>query len=566
MGAVIHRNQGLFFALPALALMATLILYPLAYTGWLSVTTDRGGFVGVENFATMIDDSVTALALRNTAVYVGFSVALQVSLGAAVGILLNQRFRGRALVRSIVLIPWVVPAIVTATNWAWMFHTEFGIVNYMLTKMGVIAAPVGWLTTRATVLPALIAVNVWQMAPFVAVMVLAGLQTIPEAVYEAARIDGAAFRHEVRYVMLPHLRPVLLAVTLLLTDLGLQRHHHHLHHDPRRPGQPIADHADPDLQARVRVRPLQPGGSALDHAVRVPRHPHRHLPPCLPTARGAMKRIGTIVRGVRPVYPLAALLVLVVPLPVRVDGAVVDQGAPRALHGAADLDPGGADPRELPEGGVRLDDPALLPQQRDHLARLDADRARLRDPAAYGFARFRFRGRRLGQACILAGQLLPTAAIIVPLFIVMRVLGLVNTYAGLILVYLILTLPLSVWMLTGYFRAIPFELEEAAIIDGASRLGVLFRITFPLSLPGVVAMLIYSFVTTWNEFIFALCFALDSRVKTLPIGLAEFSTEFNTDWGAVMAASMVMTIPVLIMFFAMQRLFVGGLTSGATQG
>jgi multiple sugar transport system permease protein len=103
-GAVIQRNQGLVFALPALALMATLILYPLVYTGWLSVTTDRGSFVGVENFATMVDDSVTALALRNTAVYVGFSVALQVLLGAAVGILLNQRFRGRAVVRSIVLV------------------------------------------------------------------------------------------------------------------------------------------------------------------------------------------------------------------------------------------------------------------------------------------------------------------------------------------------------------------------------------------------------------------------------------------------------------------------------
>jgi multiple sugar transport system permease protein len=219
-GAVVQRNQGLLFALPALALMATLILYPLAYTGWLSVTAERGGFVGVENFRTMIDDSVTALALRNTAVYVSLSVALQVSLGAAVGILLNQRFRGRAVVRSIVLIPWVVPAIVTATNWGWMLHTEFGIVNYMLTQAGAIPAPVGWLTDRRTVLPALIAVNVWKMFPFVAIMVLAGLQAVPQSVYEAARMDGAAFRHEVRYVMLPHLRPVLLSVTLLLTIWG----------------------------------------------------------------------------------------------------------------------------------------------------------------------------------------------------------------------------------------------------------------------------------------------------------------------------------------------------------
>ena len=153
-----------------------------------------------------------------------------------------------------------------------------------------------------------------------------------------------------------------------------------------------------------------------------------------------------------------------------------------------------------------------------------------------------------------------------PLFITLRYLGLVNTYWGLILVYMIITLPLSVWMLTSYMKGIPVELEEAATIDGASRLGVLFRITLPLAMPGLIAVIVYSFVTCWNEFIFALCFATDSSVKTLPIGLAEFSTEFNTDWGGVMAASMVMTVPVVLLFLAFQKLFVGGLTAGATKG
>lgn len=186
--------------------------------------------------------------------------------------------------------------------------------------------------------------------------------------------------------------------------------------------------------------------------------------------------------------------------------------------------------------------------------------------AAYGFARFDFRGKRASQAFVLAGQLLPTAAIVVPLFVTLRVLGLVNTYLGLILVYMILTLPLGVWMLTSYFRAVPVELEEAAIMDGASRLGVLFRITLPLSMPGVVAVIVYAFVTTWNEFIFALVFAHDSRVKTLPIGIAEFTAEFNTDWGAVMAASLIMTLPIVVVFLALQRFFVDGLAAGAVKG
>ncbi|WP_180900533.1 carbohydrate ABC transporter permease [Martelella soudanensis] len=186
--------------------------------------------------------------------------------------------------------------------------------------------------------------------------------------------------------------------------------------------------------------------------------------------------------------------------------------------------------------------------------------------ASYGFARFNFKGKTYYQSFVLIGQLLPTAAIIVPLFVTLRYLGLVNTYLGLILVYLIITLPLSVWMLTSYFKAIPVDLEEAAIIDGTSRMGVLFRITLPLSVPGLVAVAVYAFVTTWNEFIFALCFATDSSVKTLPIGLAEFTTEFNTDWGAVMAASMIMTVPIAVLFLSMQRLFVGGIMAGATKG
>ena len=129
-----------------------------------------------------------------------------------------------------------------------------------------------------------------------------------------------------------------------------------------------------------------------------------------------------------------------------------------------------------------------------------------------------------------------------------------------------ITPPSAGWMLASYFKSILVELEEAAIIDGASRLDCLFRITLALSLPGLMSVVVYSFVTTWNEFIFALCFSIDASVKTLPIGLTEFSTEFNTNWGAVMAASVVMMLPVALLFLSMQKLFVGGLMAGATKG
>lgn len=187
-------------------------------------------------------------------------------------------------------------------------------------------------------------------------------------------------------------------------------------------------------------------------------------------------------------------------------------------------------------------------------------------PAAYGFARFDFRGKSLWQTFVLVSHLLPTAALIVPLYVMLGNIGQLNTLLGLILVYLVLTLPLSIWMLTGYFKSIPVELEEAAIIDGASRIGILLRIMLPLSIPGIVVIVLYAFVATWNEFILALSFATDTRVKTLPIGLAEFSTEYDVDWGAIMAASVIMTLPIAALFFGLQRLFVGGLMSGAMKG
>ena len=214
-------NTGFLFALPALIVLMMLIAYPVTYTGILSVTNQQEEFVGLQNFRDVLRPRVTTQALRNTLWWVFGSIFFQVIFGVAAAILLNQNFRGRAVVRSIALIPWVVPGIVAATTWAWMFHTEFGIINYMLTGAGVLEEPIGWLITGNTVLPAMIAINVWKLFPFVAIMVLAGLQSIPQELFEAAKVDGASYWEEVRHIMLPQIRPVVTAVTLLLVIWAL---------------------------------------------------------------------------------------------------------------------------------------------------------------------------------------------------------------------------------------------------------------------------------------------------------------------------------------------------------
>ncbi len=215
------RNEGLLFVLPALVVMGVLVVYPVIYTVILSFTDGFGNFLGTTNYDIVANLPNTSVAVWNTIVFVGFSILFQMLIGTGTGILLNQKFRGRPFVRSLLLIPWVIPGIVAATTWAWMFHPEFGIANYMLTSAGILDHAKSWLTDPDTVMPALIAVNVWKLFPFVAIMVLAGLQAVPDALYEAARVDGASFFDEVRHVMIPQLRPVLLAVALLLMIWGL---------------------------------------------------------------------------------------------------------------------------------------------------------------------------------------------------------------------------------------------------------------------------------------------------------------------------------------------------------
>lgn len=216
-----QRNPGFWFTLPAIVLLTIFIVYPLLSTVRMSVTDAGGSFVGPANYAEVIESPRTARATVNTIFYVGFSVVFQLLLGTAAGILLNEQFRGQGVVRAVTLIPWVIPGIVAAMAWAWMFHTDFGIINYALKSVGIITDPIGWLTNPRTVLPALVAVNVWKMFPFVAVMVLAGLQAIPISLYEAARVDGASFWQEVRFITLPQLKPILVVITLLLLIAGV---------------------------------------------------------------------------------------------------------------------------------------------------------------------------------------------------------------------------------------------------------------------------------------------------------------------------------------------------------
>lgn len=186
-------------------------------------------------------------------------------------------------------------------------------------------------------------------------------------------------------------------------------------------------------------------------------------------------------------------------------------------------------------------------------------------PAAYAFSRFRFPGREPLFFSVLVRNMFPTVVFLIPLFILMKFLGLVDTHLSLIITYLTFGLPLSIWLLKGFYDNIPPELEQAARIDGATRFQAFRLIVLPLSAPGLVATAIYAFIQGWNEYVYARTFINSEQLMTMPVGLEKFFTEYASNWPGLMAASFIMSVPVVVLFLVLQRHFVRALTEGAVK-
>ena len=186
--------------------------------------------------------------------------------------------------------------------------------------------------------------------------------------------------------------------------------------------------------------------------------------------------------------------------------------------------------------------------------------------AAYAIARLQFRGKTPVLAFILAVTMFPQISIVSPLYLLLRGLGLINTYPGLVLPYLTFAMPLTVWLLVGFFRQLPGDLEEAALVDGATRWQAFTRVLLPLAAPGLATTGILTFIYCWNEFIFALSFTLGAERQTVPVAIALFRGRYQVPWGQIVAAAVVATAPVALLVLAFQRRIVQGLTAGAVKG
>jgi ABC-type glycerol-3-phosphate transport system permease component len=185
--------------------------------------------------------------------------------------------------------------------------------------------------------------------------------------------------------------------------------------------------------------------------------------------------------------------------------------------------------------------------------------------AAYVFSRKRFRWKAVVFGSVMLGQTFPWIILVTPMFILFARLGLLNTYTGMMFCYVAVTIPFSVYLLVGYLESVPRSLDEAAIIDGCPQFQVIWRIIFPIILPGIVATATYSFLLMWSEYLFALAFLTKTPMKTMPLELYTFFGEHTTEWGQVMAASALTTLPTLLLFLPLQTKLSSGLAAGSVK-
>ncbi|HEX9126794.1 MAG TPA: carbohydrate ABC transporter permease, partial [Methylomirabilota bacterium] len=185
---------------------------------------------------------------------------------------------------------------------------------------------------------------------------------------------------------------------------------------------------------------------------------------------------------------------------------------------------------------------------------------------AYALARLKFLGRAFMSSAVLITYLVPPAILFIPLYAQIRTLGLADSLGGLIVAYPSFTIPFVTWLLMGYFESIPVELEEAAMIDGATRFGAFRRVILPLAAPGVLAAGLYAFTQSWNEFLYALVFITNVKLRTLPVGLSTFITGDVYGWGYLMAGAVLTTVPVIVAYIYLQKYMVEGLTAGSVKG
>ncbi|MBX3081460.1 MAG: ABC transporter permease subunit [Anaerolineae bacterium] len=614
------------FVLPVVIIMVGLIAWPFINAILLSMTTrslinGTTQYVGMSNYARLLTDTDFIVSVKNTLTFTFASVGVKFVVGMGIALLLHGKLPFRNVLTGLMLLPWIVPEVVTALTWRSIYDPIFGGLNPLLQGLGLISRPMAWLAEPALAMPSVIAVNVWKGIPFYTILLLAGLKAIDREQYEAAEVDGASVIQRFRHITLPGLRYVII-VTVLLSFIstfntfgliylmtgggpgGATRLFSILAYEKAiiglrfGPGVATALSIAPFMALIIFVlsRIMQPETRAhlkknetifdrvlgwlgkllvalldllflpfewvneqLGRLIKSVAHLVNYHPQ--PLKRSERERVGIVTR-----------LVLLLPILVFVLFPfywIIITSFKTDLQIQRYTSIFWPEPWTLEQHRSLLQDTPFLTWFRNTAIVATTSTALsviVAALAAYAIARLKFTGSGLLTTLLLITYLLPGSLLFIPLYRILTDIGVINSYGALILTYPTFLMPFATWVMLGYFRSIPVDLEEAAMIDGANRFVAFWRVTLPLAAPALLSVTLFAFTNAWNEFLFAFVFITSENLKTLPVGLQLLVFGDIYPWGKLMSASLLMAIPVVIVYIYAQRYLVEGLTAGSVKG
>jgi len=618
----VRRAEPLLWLAPTLLLIVAVIVYPayeMVRTSFLDVSSIgfAHGYKGLDNYRDLFAEEALFPVFVNTVLWVVIVVGVTIVVSLAMAQFLNKRFAGRRFVRWALIVPWAASLVMTSTVWRYIYELDYGPLNRLLLDLGLIEGPVDWYKDSATAFWCLVFVGIVVSIPFTTYVFLAGLQTVPTEVYEAAAMDGAGPVQTYWRVTFPMLRPQLVVAIVLNTIYVFNSFPIIWVITGKIPGNEtdtaitymyklaFRSSAGADEAAALGVinviflmalvlfyvRRTEFGESSDTAAgggpgglARVGRALTDALAPlgrAVETALTPMGRaLGTIWRPVRrsalPLVGLVAAVFFLAPYAVMLTGSL--KSSRELAASPATYLP------SSPAWSNFIDVWSKIPLW-DYL------RASLvialiatvvvllvATPAAYFTSRHQFRGRRLFLTVVLVTQMFAPVALVVGLyreFVVADALlkqfnpewGAINTYWSIILINSAFNLAFAIWILNGYFASIPKDIEEAAMIDGLGRLRAMLTVVLPLAKPGIVTAVIFTFIQVWNEFVVALTLFNDPTRNrmTLTVGINQFVGQYDVNYQYLFIVSLIGIVPVVILFAVIERYLVAGLTAGSVK-
>jgi multiple sugar transport system permease protein len=604
------------FIAPIVILMTVFIAWPFFKALYTSMTirtlARETKFVWFDNYIRLYQDPYYLQAVENTIVFTSGSVFFKLLLGLCAALLLHSQKRWRNLLTGLILLPWIIPSVVQALAWRSILDPLFGGLNPILQALGVITQPLSWLADPKLAMISVIAVNVWAGIPFFTVNMLAGLQSIDNELYEAAQIDGANAWQRFVSITLPGLRYVVAVATLLSTIWTFNGFETIFLLTGGGPGNVTKVYAVMAYEKAIRGLQFGPGTAVAFSLTPVlavfililSRYMRRDisrddegtawqdrvidaigwvvgtigsviiypfvlvaqligglLPAGNSRNRKQSERLGAIGRGIG----LAIMLVFVL-FPFYWILITAFKGNLQIGQREGIFWPNPWTTEQFTR--LFIEQPFFLWFQNSAIVSLSTTALAVFIAAlgGYALARLKFWGAQTMTTLLLITYLLPGALMFIPLYGILADLGVINTRWALILTYPTGMIPFATWLLMGYYRAIPEELEHAAMVDGATRLQAFLRVTLPLTAPALLAVTLFAFTNAWKEFLFAFVFISSERLMTQPVGLAQTIFGDVYPWGMLMAASLIISVPVVIFYMYGQRFMVAGLTAGSVKG